>query len=555
MSDLRLHSGHQNESEDLLNDALANTQGANEDVCCLCLAGRESEDSEEHDDPSSLLRYCDQCKCVLHSDCMQNLIKKSKVAWVMFPTISTLPTVRSNNVRSNNSQDDFDRLDDGKEQREHPDPQYVFVPQPIGQIAQIALHHRFLDLRRSVLSLLAAHFSFATRWLPKLGAEDRFVLAHRFSVENPDSSSSPARPVMLEYIIGSGSDVPPLPEAQRLDTSLLYANNSACSLSIESLPDVRCISCRKPTRILRVENHNASGNRRIGLVTLWKLFVAHAVLVTALSFWCMRSVQKWTGLPDFAIFALPLSSLLHVFWWSVLAGPMWHFFPDLWSTLLEIIVKQRHSSTWSAEQIVSLGQQLTRFGKETDSGTDFALLHTVRLLASADETFLITSLLPSTYCAHAVFFQGLICSRALWQARLWRAESKDEIWSTKLSARVDNDTGSIVVDSEFAMEDKFERAATFRHRWIFYVSGLIAGSNYAGLFGGMSWRTLFIITAISGGGLHCGMSVYAAHIIFEVMRLCLFAYAAWIWIPRTMPNLTVNIDPTQIQQRRVQPVQ
>jgi len=564
MSNLRLPSqqegnenAHEEECKRYRTDGTDAQVEEQDDVCCLCLCGRDSEDAEDSADRSQILRYCEQCKCILHADCMQRLVQRSKTGWVMFPTACHRPACAApssaatvgTSIRNVES-----RLE----------PRFVFIPQPIENICQIAMHHFFLDLRRSIINFLVCKLSFLSRWVPADGVvDDQYVLAHRFCASAGSASASGTQ-IIQEYLIGAGSSVPPLPRERLLDTSLLYRDTSACSLSIEMLPDTRCISCRKPTRIHRDEYTDPEHEHTDGtqsndpmLTEMWIVFVAHAVLVSALSFWCVQSAQRWSGLPDFAVLALPMSSFLHLIWWSVLAGPVWHFRPDIWCRLIEIIVKQRTSNRWNAQQIVSLGQQLTEFGRQSSPVTEFVLLHSVRMLASANQTFLITSILPSTYLVNAVILQGLYCSRALWKGRLWNSETKERIFSRRLSTTVDGDTGSIRVESTLAIEEKFAHAPTFRHRWIFYITGIFVGAEYAELFAGMSWRTLFIVSAICGGvsfGNAFIWALHALHIAAELIRMCGFTYLAWIWIPNQMPNLTIDIKPSPLTRRFIRPI-
>lgn len=567
MSTLRL-SSEQEETENAHEEERqkGTHQEEQEDVCCLCLCGRDSEDAEDEDAEDSidcnqpLLRYCEQCKCVLHADCMQKLVQRSRTGWVMFPTICAAASPPSKATLSTARPHTSCRHTDNRLE-----PRFVFVPQAIENIGQIAMHHRFLDLRRSMIDFLLGKMSVLSRWLPADDDEvdDRYVLAHRFCA-NAANSSAVGRHSVQEYIIGTGSSVPPLPKERLLDTPLLYKDKSACSLSIELLPDTRCISCRKPTRIHRDDDADSeysgvtqSNNHSI-LIEMWAVFVLHAVLVSALSFWCVQSAQQWTGLPDFAVLALPMSSFLHLFWWSVLAGPVWHFRSDIWCRLIEIIVKQRTSNRWNAQQIVSLGQQLTQFGRKNSPGTEFVLLHDVRMLASANQTFLITSILPSTYLVNAVILQGLYCSRALWKGLLWDAETKERIFARRLSTTVDDGTGSIRVDSTLAIDEKFAQAATVRHRWTFYITGILVGAEFTQLFRGMSWRSLFVASAICGGvsfGNAFIWAVHALHITAELIRMCGFTYLAWIWIPNEMPNLTIDINPSPLTRRFVRPIE
>lgn len=463
----------------------------------------------------ALVHYCERCSAVLHPSCMKDVLQqgRNQLQWNL--------RVRVDSEPSHAGDDEAPRI--------------VFFPQPVDRLLRIRLYQVF---------------TMISRW------RHGWVGAMRFSIDEENDMDVRVQPYVIslhdherqEYIErrqhqeeeAREGDRPGLSRTQtvHLDASTLTAPCDT-AIKFERIPSLICIQCRLPRvleEISREEQEEYAYGSSI-CVAQWALFVVHVLatmmLALYLHWWCYFTLGF-----GWAMFVLPVSTFCNTLAWTLVGGPLALLAPHVIERWQSTAIRQSVASKWTPQQLLVVSNRVR------EHAPNIALLHTLRLVVAPIEHFVLRAFTPVSYCALASCMQGLVCARAMWTGDLVRV-GEQNVRVTLHNATTPH------VECHSTDVLRTEKASSWLKRLLFWLSGMIAGLRGTGSFGGPSLRLLGLVHMLCDDSGYL-WNIYAFMILFETCRVSMYTYAAWLWLPRTMPRMFSNPNATVV--RRLPPI-
>ncbi len=295
-------------------------------------------------------------------------------------------------------------------------------------------------------------------------------------------------------------------------------------------PSAKCIQCRFETNFIAQQNERDKQEKFVSR-TFIATYIFHIWIVSCTTLFLHYHFISGLGLLSLI---LPLPSITYFITWMIIGGPLVLLWPGFFTKLRSIAYDQgKLASMLDNRRDERFLRQCTYLCLDYDREGEDVTMFVGYTQPNAICEEIMDHLVPFSINSIFATTEGIALAQMVWTGK--QSFSMD---GTPLNIEFCKNTSSLDIETRNSSEANSEAAKNRKERFAIAFAAIIAALPAAGWYGGLSLSAS--LTFYSLFGFESLWQLFALGIIAENVRLSLYAYFAWRWLPMRFPSVILQ---------------